>query len=223
MRCAASTTTSCRDEAFEMEVEPGTYEVVIHALGYTSEVSGMELAAGRSSIESELRALSPDAVFRRTGDGFAIDDAARGVTFEGDALTEQAQATLDAMVALMEADPALRILVRSHTDMQEDDAAELDLRLRAAGGGVSGRRERRRPETPAWPGTYPNATARAARSTGRVPGHPVRTREAPKRRRWRHRGGSGRRGRREAAAEDRRPRRRVSAARAFHARPPRTR
>ena len=163
------------DEAFEMEVEPGTYEVVIHALGYTSEVIGMELAAGRSSIESELRALSPDAVFRRTGDGFAIDDAARGVTFEGDALTEQAQATLDAMAALMEADPALRILVRSHTDMQEDDAAELDLTAARAAAvqqylvaaGVSADRLETDAVGSAEP-RYPNVTARGRRLNNRV-------------------------------------------------------
>lgn len=115
------------DGGFEAEVEPGSYEMVTHALGYASDVRQVELTPGRTALEVELSAQPAGEVFRYTGDELAIDSPANRVAFEGDELTPGARETLDALAALLAEQTSVRLLVRSHTDPQEDDTAELEM------------------------------------------------------------------------------------------------
>lgn len=115
------------DGMFEGEVAPGTYDLVVHALGYEAYVDQVEFSIGRVELAYELTALPPDGVYRRTADELAIDSPADRIAFEGDDLTQEAQQSLNVLTGLLAEDPSLRLLIRAHTDPQDDVEAELEL------------------------------------------------------------------------------------------------
>ena len=116
------------DGAFEMEIEPGQYRVIVHAPGHQSARDIMTLDAGRHTIDESLSALSATAQFRFTGDGFGPANADARIDFAADgSLTPEAIALLDGVVALLAAEGTGRVLVRSHTDPKETIEEELNL------------------------------------------------------------------------------------------------
>jgi outer membrane protein OmpA-like peptidoglycan-associated protein len=110
---------------YVLDVEPGTYTLLVAAPGHTTEVSQQTLELGRVTENIELVALPSGADLRRTPAGVVVVDGSEGVTFDAEEnLTAAGQGVLDELAAIMQDDPSLRIRVRSHVDDRGDTELE---------------------------------------------------------------------------------------------------
>ncbi|MFT4705933.1 MAG: outer membrane protein OmpA-like peptidoglycan-associated protein, partial [Bradymonadia bacterium] len=117
--------------AFSAEIQPGDYDIIVHALGYQALRESATLSAGRVENAFTLEALEPNSTLRFTADALVIDSPSNRVDFENAALTPQATATLDEIARTMNENPTMRLLVRSHTDPREEDESVDELGLTA--------------------------------------------------------------------------------------------
>lgn len=117
------------DGAWASEVEAGEYRIVVSAPGHLSEVQDTVLRTGVEELDFALTPLPGGAGFRITADQIVWDGATPGVTFDGDELTDQSNAALDQLATLLGGSSRMNLIVRSHTDAQDDrdELEEFDL------------------------------------------------------------------------------------------------
>ena len=113
--------------AFQIDVKPGDYRMVVSAPGHISVRENISILNGRQENSFQLRPLDAGTRLRLTGDAYEVDAADAQVSFEGDRLTADSRTILDEVVKLLQSEASLRFIVRAHTDEQGDStkAAEL--------------------------------------------------------------------------------------------------
>lgn len=128
--------TLAEDGTFSVDVEPGEYRIVANAAGFVSEVQSVILRSGREELSFTLTPLPETGGFRMTGDAVVWDGPGTGITFDGDELSPAGEAALVGVAAMLQSQRGASVIVRSHTDAQDDrdplDEFELtDARARA--------------------------------------------------------------------------------------------
>jgi hypothetical protein len=128
--------TVAEDGTFTIDVEPGEYRIVASAAGFVSEAQSVVLSSGREELSFTLTPLPETGGFRLTGDALVWDGPGTGITFDGDELTPEGEAALANVATMLQSQRGLAVVVRSHTDAQDDrdplDEFELtDARARA--------------------------------------------------------------------------------------------
>ena len=118
--------------AFQIDVKPGDYRMVVSAPGHISVSETISILNGRQENSFQLRPLDAGTRMRLTGDAYEVDAADAQVSFEGDLLTADSRTLLDEVVKLLQADGALRFIVRAHTDEQSDASKAVELTQKRA-------------------------------------------------------------------------------------------
>jgi outer membrane protein OmpA-like peptidoglycan-associated protein len=118
--------------AFQIDVKPGDYRLVVSAPGHISVSENISILNGRQENSFQLRPLDAGTRIRLTGDAYEVDAADAQVSFEGDRLTADSRTLLDEVVKLLQADGALRFIVRAHTDEQGDATKAVELTQKRA-------------------------------------------------------------------------------------------
>ena len=118
--------------AFQIDVKPGDYRLVVSAPGHISVSENISILNGRQENSFQLRPLDAGTRIRLTGDAYEVDAADAQVSFEGDRLTADSRTLLDEVVKLLQSDGALRFIVRAHTDEQGDATKAVELTQKRA-------------------------------------------------------------------------------------------
>lgn len=118
--------------AFQIDVKPGDYRMVVSAPGHVSVSENISILNGRQENSFQLRPLDAGTRIRLTGDAYEVDDADAQVSFEGDRLTADSRTLLDEVVKLLQSDGALRFIVRAHTDEQGSGTKAVELTQKRA-------------------------------------------------------------------------------------------
>lgn len=112
---------------YTLDLEPGEYVVTVSADGYRSARERVTFEAGRITRDWQLELAPAGTMWRLSGDGFVPTSDAAAITFDGDELTDEARASLDALAERLADAPDLQVTVRSHTDAGDDAASEIEL------------------------------------------------------------------------------------------------
>ena len=118
--------------AFQIDVKPGDYRMVVSAPGHVSVSENISILSGRQENSFQLRPLEAGARLRLTGDAYEVDDVDAQVSFEGDRLTAESRTLLDEVVKLLQSDASLRFIVRAHTDEQSAAGKAVELTQKRA-------------------------------------------------------------------------------------------
>ena len=118
--------------AFQIDVKPGDYRMVVSAPGHVSVSENISILSGRQENSFQLRPLEAGARLRLTGDAYEVDDVDAQVSFESDRLTAESRTLLDEVVKLLQSDASLRFIVRAHTDEQSAAGKAVELTQKRA-------------------------------------------------------------------------------------------
>ena len=118
--------------AFQIDVKPGDYRMVVSAPGHVSVSENISILNGRQENSFQLRPLEAGARLRLTGDAYEVDDVDAQVSFESDRLTAESRTLLDEVVKLLQSDASLRFIVRAHTDEQSAAGKAVELTQKRA-------------------------------------------------------------------------------------------
>ena len=118
--------------AFQIDVKPGDYRMVVSAPGHISLSENISILNGRQENSFQLRPLDAGTRLRLTGDAYEVDNADAQVSFEGDRLTADSRTLLDEVVKLLQSEASLRFIVRAHTDEQGDSTKATELTQKRA-------------------------------------------------------------------------------------------